>query len=327
MHSGLLLMVVGVVGFWSLMGPVRDSSLRAIVVIPEGAPLSRVTSLLHEEGIIRNAWVFTWLAKLSGAERKIISGEYEFHGGMTAWDVLTKLVRGQVLQHTITIPEGATIADIATILDAHRIVPREEFIEATRNADLIKQAGFEVQHLEGYLFPDTYSLSRPMAADAVVRLLVNRMKQVFSPELLGRAQELGMSIHQVLTLASVIEKETGRPEERDLISGVFHNRLRQHIPLQSDPTVIYALTGFDGNLRKKDLSIDSPYNTYRVRGLPPGPIASPGEASIRAALYPVPTHFLYFVSRNDGSHKFSATLAEHNSAVREYQLHRPLSPS
>lgn len=159
-----------------------------------------------------------------------------------------------------------------------------------------------------------------MTAEAVIRRLVGRMRQTLNAELLARADEIGMTTHEVLTLASVIEKETGKPEERGLISGVFHNRLKRNIPLQSDPTVIYALEMYDGNLRKRDLSVKSPYNTYRVKGLPPGPITNPGEAAIRAALYPVPTNFLYFVSRNDGSHKFSATLAEHNSAVKKYQV-------
>ena len=150
--------------------------------------------------------------------------------------------------------------------------------------------------------------------------MVSRFKQTVTAEHRRGAGELGLSMHQVVTSASVIEKETARPDERPLISGVFHNRLRRNIPLQSDPTVIYALHGFDGNLRKKDLSVESPYNTYRVLGLPPGPIANPGSAAIHAALYPAPTEYLYFVSRNDGSHAFSTTLVEHNRAVRKYQL-------
>ena len=196
---------------------------------------------------------------------------------------------------------------------------RSAFIEAVRDPELIHSLGLEVQSLEGYLFPDTYFLTRSMSNQAVVRLLVSRLQETLTTEFRDRASAIGMSIHEVLTLASVIEKETGLSDERTLISGVFHNRLRRKIPLQSDPTVIYALEMFDGNLRKRDLTVDSPYNTYRVRGLPPGPIANPGAASIRAALFPATTSFLYFVSRNDGSHKFSSTLTEHNSAVRKYQ--------
>ncbi|MYA27870.1 MAG: endolytic transglycosylase MltG, partial [Nitrospira sp. SB0666_bin_27] len=170
------------------------------------------------------------------------------------------------------------------------------------------------------LFPDTYQFARHMAPDRLIATMVSPFKQTVTDDDRRRAAELGLSMHQAVTLASVIEKETARPDERTLISGVFHNRLRKKIPLQSDPTVIYALHEFDGNLRKKDLSIDSPYNTYRVVGLPPGPIANPGSAAVHAALYPEPSEYLYFVSRNDGSHEFSATLADHNRAVRKYQL-------
>ena len=174
------------------------------------------------------------------------------------------------------------------------------------------------------MFPDTYRFARYMPPEFIVRIFVSRFHEMVTPELQAQAKSMEMTFQEIITLASVIEKETGLAAERSLVSGVFHNRLRQNIPLQSDPTVIYALEYFDGNIRKADLSVNSPYNTYKVRGLPPGPIANPGLAAIKAALYPTPSNFVYFVSRNDGSHKFSVTLAEHNKAVDKYQR-RPRS--
>jgi UPF0755 protein len=175
--------------------------------------------------------------------------------------------------------------------------------------------------LEGYLFPETYYFARATKPKDVIRTMVDGVKQLWTPELEAQAKRLHLTLHEVLTLASVVEKETGIREERELIAAVFHNRLRRRIPLQSDPTVIYGLTAFDGNLRKRDLLDPSPYNTYRIQGLPPGPIASPGADSIKAALFPSASPYLYFVSRNDGTHYFSASLEEHNRAVEKFQKH------
>jgi UPF0755 protein len=318
----LILGGLGILIYLSSLSPVGDPSLQKVVMVSEGASFSKVAHDLHEGGLIGSVWAFQWLGRLKGVERNIIPGEYQFEGGMRPSDILAKLVTGQVIQHSITIPEGFSAFQIAEVLEEKRIVTRSDFLEAVQDPELIQSLGFPVQSLEGYLFPDTYFLTRSMSSHAVVRLLVSRLEQTLTTELRDRAVDIGMSLHEVLTLASVIEKETGLSDERTLISGVFHNRLRRNIPLQSDPTVIYALEMFDGNIRKRDLTVDSPYNTYRVRGLPPGPIANPGAASIRAALFPASTNFLYFVSRNDGSHKFSSTLTEHNSAVRKYQLRR-----
>jgi UPF0755 protein len=184
---------------------------------------------------------------------------------------------------------------------------------------LIAALGIKADTLEGYLYPDTYKFPREVKPKEVVVTMVDHLRHVFNADFQARAQELNMTLHEVLTLASLIEKETGSGDERPEISAVFHNRLKKRIPLQSDPTVIYSLPNFDGNLRKKDLSSPSPYNTYRWAGLPPGPIANPGVQAIRAALYPSNSRALYFVSRNDGTHHFSVTLAEHNEAVEKYQ--------
>lgn len=211
------------------------------------------------------------------------------------------------------------MAQIAETAGQQGVADSQEVSRLLRDRAFISALGIRAETLEGYLYPDTYKFPRGAKAKDVLAAMVERLRQVYGPELQARAHDLKMTQHQVLTLASVIEKETGVNEEREEISAVFHNRLKKGIPLQSDPTVIYGLPAFDGNIRKKDLSSPSPYNTYRVAGLPPGPIANPGIDAIRAALYPSNSRALYFVSKNDGTHQFSSTLAEHNEAVEKYQ--------
>ncbi|RMH09261.1 MAG: endolytic transglycosylase MltG [Nitrospirae bacterium] len=316
---GLSLVLVG--GWvWAHLQPVGSPDRHVRIEVPPGTTFSEVADRLAAKHLIRSKWVFLWVGRLTGAERRILPGEYDIHGGMTAMDIIHHLVHGQVVQHLVTIPEGYSVRQIAELLARKRLTDRNTFLRLTVDPEFIHTLGLQVSSLEGYLFPDSYLLTRFMEPEIIIRRMVERLHHVWTPERRARARELGMSLHEVLTLASVIEKETGDPTERGLISGVFHNRLRRQIPLQSDPTVIYAIKEFDGNLRKSDLRIESPYNTYRVTGLPPGPIANPGEAAIHAALYPASTPFMYFVSRNDGSHHFSRTLAEHQRAVQKYQL-------
>ncbi|MBD0315765.1 MAG: endolytic transglycosylase MltG [Nitrospiraceae bacterium] len=297
-----------------------------IVLIPHGAPFHQVASLLDRERLIKSRMGFSILGKVRDAERKIHPGEYELSPAMRPADILDVLVSGRVVLHPVTIPEGYTMVQIADVLAQQHITDPAEFMRLTRDPQFIRSLGISAETLEGYLFPDTYRFARPSQARDVVRAMVDQWSHVFNEEWRARAKELDLTPHEVLTLASVIEKETGAGDERPQISSVFHNRLKRKIPLQSDPTVIYGLTTFDGNLHKTDLSHPSPYNTYRWTGLPPGPIASPGAQSIRAALYPVPSAYLYFVSRNDGTHQFSATLVEHNKAVEQYQK-RPFKRS
>ena len=218
-----------------------------------------------------------------------------------------------------TIPEGYTLAQITEVMGQQNVTDTAEFARLVRDRAFIASLGIEADSLEGYLFPETYYFARGTKAKDVIRMMVDGLQHVWTAELQEQAARLRLSLHQVLTLASVIEKETGAKEERELIAAVFHNRLKKKIPLQSDPTVIYGLPAFDGNIHKRDLSSHSPYNTYRVQGLPPGPIASPGAHAIRATLFPAQAPYLYFVSRNDGTHHFSSTLEEHNRAVEKYQ--------
>ena len=303
-------------------GPVlseSDHAVNKIVVISEGATFLQAATLLEREQLIRSRSAFVRLGKSQEADRKIQPGEYELNGAMSSADILSKLLAGRVLLHTVTIPEGYTVNQIADVLEEQQITNGAEFLRLASDKSFMKALGIAAETVEGYLFPDTYRFARGTPAKDVVRTMVDQLGRVMTEEWQARAKDMNLTIHQVLTLASVIEKETGSGDERPHISSVFHNRLKKRIPLQSDPTVIYGLPNFDGNLRKKDLSHASPYNTYRWAGLPPGPIASPGAESIRAALYPATSTYLYFVSRNDGTHHFSATLTEHNRAVEKYQ--------
>jgi len=290
-----------------------------VVVIPDGSTFQYVAALLEREGLIKSRSVFVLIGKSQSADRNVQAGEYELNPGMTPAEILSKLLNGEVVLHPLTIPEGLTITQIADVVSQQDLTDRVEFLRLAKDREFIASLGIKAETLEGYLYPDTYKFPRPIEAREVLVAMVEQLRQVVGPDLLARMQELKMTMHEVLTLASVIEKETGSGGERPEISAVFHNRLKKHIPLQSDPTVIYGLPAFDGNLHKKDLSSPSPYNTYRVQGLPPGPIANPGIEAIRAALYPSDSRSLYFVSRNDGTHQFSATLIEHNKAVEKYQ--------
>jgi UPF0755 protein len=317
--------VVALVGFGAIRwvtGPVvppSRSPSSQIMVVPEGATFRQVADQLKSRGLIRSRWVFTQLGKLNAAERRIIPGEYELHPGLSPSEILSRLLNGRVVLHPVTIPEGFTAVQIAQVLEQKGLGKAEEFVKMVHDRAFIRSLELDVVSLEGYLFPETYRFPRNVTAQQVLTAMVAGLWRNFTPEMRAHAKGLNLSVHQVLTLASVIEKETSTEGEQGLISGVFHNRLRKRIPLQSDPTVIYGLRAFDGNLRKRDLAAYSPYNTYRIRGLPPGPIANPGAGAIRAALYPVASTYLYFVSRNNGTHEFSSTLTEHNRAVNKYQ--------
>ena len=278
-----------------------------------------MAALLKNEQLIRSRSAFLLLGKTRAIDRKIRPGEYELDASMSPQDILTKLLAGRVVLHPVTIPEGYSLTQIAEVLAAQQVTDTKEFTKLVRDRTFISTLGIEADSLEGYLFPETYSFAKGTKAREVIKAMVDGLHRVWGAELQEQAARMKMSLHQVLTLASVIEKETGAKDERELIAAVFHNRLRKKIPLQSDPTVIYGLPAFDGNIHKRDLSVMSPYNTYRVQGLPPGPIASPGAHSLRAALFPAQASYLYFVSRNDGTHQFSSTLAEHNQAVEKYQ--------
>jgi UPF0755 protein len=311
------------------LAPVQGGAVPSVKVveIPDGASLRQVAIILEQQGLIGHRWSLILLEKLNNARHVVRSGEYALHAGMRPSEILAELHQGHVLLHSVTIPEGFTVAQIAQTFGQKGLGRAEEFERLAHDREFIQSLGLTVDSLEGYLYPDTYRFARRVSSKEILTAMVEGLRRVFTADLQARAAELKLTLHEVLTLASVIEKETGAGEERPFVSSVFHNRLRHRIPLQSDPTVIYGLKDFDGNIRKRDLSSPSPYNTYRVRGLPPGPIACPGIEAIRATLFPAPTKYLYFVSRNDGTHYFSATLAEHERAVDRFQRrqHRKMS--
>jgi UPF0755 protein len=290
------------------------------VLILRGSTFQEVVHVLDEEGLLRSPTRFYLMARILGIAERVKAGEYELSTAMIPSMILHKLITGDVVKYRVTFPEGYTVRQIAVRLAERGIIDeQEEFLSVAFSSDFAASLGIAGDSVEGYLFPDTYLFSKEVAPAEVIKTMVENFKRVYTPDFSLRAAELGMTDREVVTLASIIEKETGLAEERPLVSAVFHNRLRRGISLCSDPTVIYGIVGFDGNLTKRDLEKVTPYNTYLIRGLPPGPIANPGRSSILAALYPAPVKYLYFVSRNDGSHHFSANLREHNEAVRRYQ--------
>lgn len=301
--------------------PASASQDGQVVEIKPGMTLKQVAHFLADKELLSEPSTFMLYTYLQGEQNHIQAGEYRFSPSMPPRDILEALTSGMAVLYTVTIPEGYRITDIAGLLEAKGLVDKPAFIEATRNRELLESLHISSGSLEGYLYPETYKFSKAGGARRIVQTLLDTFKErVLQPERVQQAEAMQFTFHEIITLASLIEKETGLGKERKLISSVFHNRLAKKMRLQTDPTVIYAMVNFDGNIRKKDLSIDSPYNTYKHFGLPPGPIASPGLESIQAALDPEESDFLYFVSRKDGSHQFSTNYKDHIRAVQKYQL-------
>lgn len=321
----LLITIVVLFAFWFSLEfylPAKNTSQEILLEIKKGEKVSNIAQSLKENQIIRKKWPFLLGYKIFYASQTLKAGEYKFHLPLSPKQVLKIIIQGKIYLHPVTIPEGLTIKEIARYLESLHLVSEKDFVEAASNPQLITAWDKEAFNLEGYLFPDTYRFPKGVTASKIVKTMVSQFKKSFSPQMKTRANYLGMTIRQVVTLASLIEKETSIPEEKKLIAAVFHNRLRKGMKLDCDPTIIYALKEegrFAGHLRWKDLKLNSPYNTYLFPGLPPSPICNPGLDSLQAALYPAAESFLYFVSKNDGSHYFSRSLKEHLRAVRKYQ--------
>ncbi len=322
----VLLLAVGAVAFVYLRvnQPYRGyQGAEQFVDLPSGSGSLAIGQRLVASGVVRDASTFRAALWVSGQGRHLKAGEYRFDRAMTPFEVIDKIARGDVYVINVTFPEGLTMAEMAAIFESHGIGSAASFTDAARNASLIRALDPDAKNLEGYLFPETYALGRRADAATLVALMVSRFEHVFMPELRQAAAARNLTVRQAVTLASIVEKETARADERPLVAAVYTTRLRIGMPLQCDPTVIYALTKagrYAGKIHKDDLSFDSPYNTYRYPGLPPGPIASPGRASLEAALHPADADYLYFVSRNDGSHEFARTLEEHNRNVQKFQV-------
>ena len=290
--------------------------------VDRGEPFFSVVSRLKEEGVITNERLFTLWARVWSLDKRIHWGLYRFELPMAPRKVLDQMVLGRGVFHRVTVPEGLTQRDIAYLLEKEGLANSEKFLNAANNPAILSMLGIEAQRVEGYLFPDTYYFPASASVQDILIAMVENFEESFTPMMEEQARKLGLERHEVVTLASLVEKETGVEAERPLVSAVFHNRLRGRIPLQSDPTVIYGLKTFTGNLTRKDLRRPSPYNTYLIQGLPPGPICNPGLSSLQAALLPAEVKHLYFVSKNDGTHFFSKTIREHNRAVNQYQKSR-----
>jgi UPF0755 protein len=322
----VLLLTAGGAGGWAY---VRLTSAyrgfegpEVFVALPAGTSMSGIAARLASAGVVPDALTFRLAARISGQERHLQAGEYRFTEAATPGDVVARLARGDVFTRPITVPEGLTIPEVAAIVERAGLGTADEFRQAASDGAIAVAFDPEAASLEGFLFPDTYALPRSAGAEAVVRAMVERFGVAFDVDLRRLAAAQHMNARTVVTLASLVEKETARDDERAVVAAVYRNRLRIGMPMQCDPTVIYAkmLAGtWQGNLTRKDLQMDSPYNTYRYAGLPPGPIASPGRASLEAALRPADVPYLYFVSRNDGSHVFASTLPEHNRNVARFQ--------
>lgn len=293
------------------------------VDIPAGSQSRAIGDRLVAAGVVRDRWTFRTALLLTREARLLKAGEYRFDQPLSAVDVVHRLARGEVYRRLITFREGLTIAEMAAHFEARGFGTAASFLEAATEASLVRAFDPVATDLEGYLFPETYALPRGTAARAVVRQMVEAFDRACPPALRAEAAAAGLTVRQLVSLAALVEKETARDEERPLVAAVYWNRLKAGMPMQADPTVIYALQQagrWTGNITRADLGVESPYNTYRYPGLPPGPIAAPGRAALEAAARPADVPYLYFVSRNDGTHVFARTLAEHNRNVFEWQV-------
>lgn len=290
------------------------------VMVQPGQGLKAIAQNLENESIISKGIYFALYAKFKKQGEKIKAGEYLLSASQSPEEILDMLVKGKVKLYRITIPEGFSIKEISTLVKEENLCDADTFLALCHDPLFIKSLGVDALSLEGYLFPDTYIFTRQNTCKDIVSTMIRRFQAVFTPEMEKQAMALGFSAHEMVTLASIIEKETGQASERPVISSVFHNRLKKNMRLESDPTVIYGIKDFDGDITKNHLQAKTPYNTYQIFGLPPGPIASPGLMSLQAALNPSRTGYLYFVSKKDSTHHFSETFQEHERAVRRYQL-------
>jgi UPF0755 protein len=319
--SAVLLLGLGAVAAAAYLAlrPASASDAEVVVEIPRGSALPSVAAKLEAAGVIRSARAFAWLARVQRRADALRAGEYAFAPSLTPGEVLDRLAAGAVMTHRVVLPEGLRMEEVAARIEAAGLGSAPDFLAVARDPANAAAFGVEGASLEGYLFPETYELARGVPARDIVRMMVDHFFSVWRP-IESIARERNLSMHDVVVLASLIEKETGAPEERPLIAAVFLNRLGRGMRLETDPAVIYGIADFDGNLRRVHLQdASNPYNTYQHAGLPPGPIANPGAAALRAVVEPATADYLYFVAKKDGTHQFSRTYGEHVRAVNRFQ--------
>lgn len=305
----------------ALVVPPSKEKVWKEVQVTEGMSFKTIASALQREGLIRYRGYFEIIGRVQGISRRVRTGYYGLNTNMSLWEVLDALRKGRIIEYEVVIPEGYNLYQIGWTLSGTPLISDpQEFITLVKNRDYAHSLGVEADTLEGYLYPDTYYLPKGIKLEDIPRKMVQRYKAVFNENLKNRADELGFTEHQVLTLASIVEKEAKVPSERKLIAAVYYNRLNQGMRLQADPTAVYGTKAWVTKVTKSDLKRRSPYNTYLHKGLPPGPIANPGEGAILAALYPEKVDYLFFVAQGDGSHFFSKDFGSHEKAIGRYRL-------
>ena len=302
--------------------PAAELSQPITFTVSSGQHLSTIAQNLKDQELISNLIAFKLYVRIKKAAPRIKAGEYEMNTGMSPQIILNLLTSGKTKLYRFTVPEGLNMEEIAMLAQEAGLCSRQQFLSLCNDPEFINQFEIPGMTLEGYLFPDTYFFSRDTDAKTLIKRMVSTFNKTFNDTWKARAKKMDLSVHEVVILASIIEKETGNAKERPMISSVFHNRLKRHMRLRSDPTVIYGVSDYYDRIRYKHLRRVTPYNTYQIYGLPAGPIANPGAQSLKAALYPARTDYLYFVSKNDTTHKFSTNLNDHNKAVKQYQLNQ-----
>lgn len=321
----LLIILAAFLGIFAyLVYFIPSSDKKVVTEIPKGSGLREIALRLQKEGVIRNDELFIFYVFIKDYEGRLKAGEYEFRPGYSLSQVVEKLVRGDVIVRQFTVPEGLTVGEIGTLLQEKGVMSRETFLRKAYDGEFAKELlGSSFASFEGYLFPDTYSYTKGITPEGLIRTMVSRFQEVYKSLKSQARNKPNLNDHEIITLASIVEKETGDASERPLISAVFHNRLKHGMRLDSDPTVIYGLgDSFNGNLTREHLQAENSYNTYRIVGLPPGPIANPGKESIQATMNPAQVDYLYFVSKGDGTHVFSTNYRDHQRAVTKYQKRR-----
>lgn len=306
--------------FWYLVClfvPPGNGSLQCDISFPQGSGIRKLAGDLKKAGVIRSSWHFVLMTRLRGDAHRLKAGEYRITDAMTPDMILRKIVAGDVDYRKFTLPEGYSVYQAAELLEQKGFFKRDAFLEKCRDRAVLARLGLNEASVEGYLYPATYNLAHGGNEEKLLEQMIGQFNKTYAG-ITGKGGERNLSRHEVVTLASIIEKEAVSPEEKPIISSVFHNRMRIGMPLQSDPTAVYGVRAFTGKVSKADILRPSPYNTYLNKGLPPGPIGNPGRDAVQAALNPAKTDFLYFVARQDGTHQFSRNLAEHNQAVARY---------
>jgi UPF0755 protein len=316
--SSILLMAFSYIAF-EMFVPAQAGNRNAEIEIPRGSTFRQAVDILYDQKLIRDKNIFLLAGRLTGADRKIRAGFYSIWSSMSPFDIFKIIRKGQIIEYEIKILEGDSLLEVSGQFEKNGIMKKEEFVKLAHDPEFLESYAIESKSIEGYIFPDTYRIPKGVSPKDALGNMIDKMREKFSFELLTRMEKMGMTENEVLTLASIIEKEAVVDSERPLISAVYHNRLKKKMQLQADPTSIYGIKSSREKITREDLLRKTPYNTYQIKGLPPGPIASPGLKSIMAALYPADVPYIYFVSQDDRTHQFSTTAEEHIEAVKLYR--------